>query len=381
MKWFNPVWLSVFAPVFAGAFTVHEWGTFTTVHAPDGSLLAGLEREEERLPNFVHCHAGFAPANKGWSRPLANVTVKMETPVIYVYADRAFDLDVTVDFVGGSISQWYPQRVGGEIMLPMQSAWPDPPIDFGLGYRGGTRWRVSVLSPDVPPALAYADWETPQWGRARLSEANTLRGPNGEEEGFIFYRGVGNFTLPLDIAFNDAGELQMTNRGDATIPFVWIYDHRADAGGRYAWNGALAVGERCTVGPAKVHFSPDRIRTLFKPLVAAGLTESEAEAMLATWRESYFEREGLRVFWIAPRVFTDRVLPIRLTPAPEELARVIVGRSEVITPDFARELVLGFQADGGSRWNDDRYFLAYRELARRHGVAMPAAISTLEAPP
>ena len=73
------------------AYTLHEWGTFTSISGSDGQLLAGLEREEERLPPFVHSlegmqnHGPFGYRSKGFymMRPLKNVTIKMETPVIY----------------------------------------------------------------------------------------------------------------------------------------------------------------------------------------------------------------------------------------------------------------------------------------------------------
>src|SRR5215212_8114679 len=67
------------ATLHAAEFVVHEWGTFTSVVGSDGRMLSGLELEEERLPNFVHGFVGFAPSNKGWNRPVAGVTVKMET--------------------------------------------------------------------------------------------------------------------------------------------------------------------------------------------------------------------------------------------------------------------------------------------------------------
>ena len=35
-------------------YTVHEWGTFTSVSSSDGRLMDGLYLEEEKLPGFVH---------------------------------------------------------------------------------------------------------------------------------------------------------------------------------------------------------------------------------------------------------------------------------------------------------------------------------------
>lgn len=358
-------------------FTVHEWGTFTTVHAPDGDRLPGLEREEERLPNFVRSHSGFAPADKGWSRPVRNVTVKMETPVLYVYAAQPFRLRSEVSFIGGSISQWYPERVAGEVLPSAEIGSKPEPIDFSAGFRGAAIWEVDVLPPGEPLNPSHPDWETPQWPRARVPSANVLRGPKGEREGFIFYRGVGNFALPLHLSFDADGDLLIENSGAESVPFVWIYDHRAQAGGRYDWSGPLDAGERRRVGPAKVHFGPDRTKVLRQPLIEAGLSEAETDAMLATWRESYFEREGLRVFWIVPRAFTDRVLPLKLDPAPTSLERVLVGRSELITPDFAADIEAGFRADGGALWREDRYFGAYRALAEKRGAgSRPSASAT-----
>lgn len=95
-------------------YQLHEWGTFTTVSGSDGVLLPGLEREEETLPAFSHAHIGLengqhpdpgeisriyqqhgtlgivAPYSKGLGkRPLAGVTVKMETPVIYFHSTES----------------------------------------------------------------------------------------------------------------------------------------------------------------------------------------------------------------------------------------------------------------------------------------------------
>ena len=94
-------------------YFAHEWGTFTTLSRSDGRLLAGLSKEEEALPKFVysHSHRSFKPLNglalaKGVSAPVRNVTVKLETPVIYFYGKKEQNVDVRVDFKGGSISQF-----------------------------------------------------------------------------------------------------------------------------------------------------------------------------------------------------------------------------------------------------------------------------------
>ncbi len=200
----------------------------------------------------------------------------------------------------------------------------------------------SATSTHIDGITAPVDWETPQWPRAWIADANRVRTPDGAVEGFLFYRGIGNFAVPLTASVGADDTLVLRNTGDAKIPFVWIYDNREKVGGRYAWSGPLA----------------------------AGLSEDETRAMLATWKESYFDAPGLRVFWIVPRAFTDRILSLTITPKPDKLERVLVGRSEVLTPAFEQELVDGFRKDDGARWTNDRYFLAYRERARQLGVVL-----------
>ena len=72
-------------------------------------------------------------------------------------------------------------------------------------------------------------------------------------------------------------------------------------------------------------------------LMSHGLYEREAEAMLNTWRDSWFE-EGLRVFYVLPRQSVDAILPITIEPRPAELVRVLVGRAELITPEMERDV-------------------------------------------
>ena len=381
----------------SGSLIVHEWGTFTSVSGSDGGLLPGLEREEQLVPTFVHSHAGFFPATKGWNRPVANVTIKMETPVIYFYSDLPQPVQVDVGFRGGSISQWYPERSGGEQMAPIPSpgippaagraasAKVPPPIDFAQGYQGAASWKVDVLAPGAEAKFtANGPW-TPaflaQWPRARVTGANKVRGPgrSPEVEGFIFYRGIGNFPLPLSARCAD-GKLKLLNSGREEIPFLFVYEKGpAFPQGAVWWSGPLAGGGETAValhpssGAGGHRAAPVLAKTFPHALEAAGLSPDEARALIATWQESYFDRDGLRVFWIVPRAFTDAVLPISITPRPDRLERVLVGRSEVLTPSFEKTLTKDFAAKRGRRWENDRYYLAYRERARQLGVVLAAA--------
>ena len=82
-------------------------------------------------------------------------------------------------------------------------------------------------------------------------------------------------------------------------------------------------------------------RELAAALTSEGLYADEAAAMLATWRLSYFESEGLRVFFLLPQPWTEIRLPLSIS-TPADITRVMVGRVELVTAhqrDVLREVV------------------------------------------
>ncbi len=54
--------------------------------------------------------------------------------------------------------------------------------------------------------------------------------------------------------------------------------------------------------------------------------------MLKTWEESYFQSWGLRLFYVVPREWTDRHLPLRVS-GEVEITRAMIGRIELVTPE------------------------------------------------
>src|ERR1044072_4939283 len=82
---------------------VHEWGTFTSVAAEDGTAVQWVPRQPpSELPCFVERLQlqikGYLPA-----------TVRMETPVLYFYAPAPTSVDVGVRFRQGLLTEWYPK--------------------------------------------------------------------------------------------------------------------------------------------------------------------------------------------------------------------------------------------------------------------------------
>lgn len=89
---------------------------------------------------------------------------------------------------------------------------------------------------------------------------------------------------------------------------------------------------RATIDPPALGANFDALRQdLERALVDLGLYPREAAAMVATWRDSWFEA-GTRVFYILPQAAVDEILPLSIDPKPVDVKRVFVGRLEVITP-------------------------------------------------
>jgi hypothetical protein len=55
--------------------------------------------------------------------------------------------------------------------------------------------------------------------------------------------------------------------------------------------------------------------------------------MVNTWASSYFKTDGVRLLFVMPQSWTDRFIPMRIKPAPEQLVRVMVGRMELLSPE------------------------------------------------
>jgi hypothetical protein len=82
-------------------------------------------------------------------------------------------------------------------------------------------------------------------------------------------------------------------------------------------------------------------------LIADGLFPDEAQALLDTWELSYFKSAGMRLFFLLPQAWTERVLPLTVSlsgGAPTRITRTMVGRIELVSPEQRR--LLGVIAAG-----------------------------------
>lgn len=159
-----------------------------------------------------------------------------------------------------------------------------------------------------------------------------------EAEKYLFYRGVGHLDAPIVIR-KEAASLTVSLRDEErfldALPRMWIVHVSAD--GRLAYRSIQADRQRsvtATLPVASDTASSELValrRELKAALTAEGLYEDEADAMLATWQLSYFDSEGLRVFFVLPRAWTDAQLPLWIS-IPADITRVMLGRVELVSP-------------------------------------------------
>jgi hypothetical protein len=178
-----------------------------------------------------------------------------------------------------------------------------------------------------------------------------------EHEKFLFYRGVGNFNVPLQVLSKSDRELVLTNTSAARLAHLFVLSVH-DQEGRLAQLDAIGGGEQRSVRlesepVARAELMAQIGRVMTEALVSEGLYPREAAAMVATWQDSWFAEDGVRVLYVLPRAWTDARLPLTLTPAPRALVRVMVGRSEVLTPaletSLTRTLNAAHQGDQAAR--------------------------------
>jgi hypothetical protein len=322
-------------PPGAAGLVVHEWGTYTSLEGSDGRSMQGLQHTEEALPSFVHTRGG-SPALKGAEQLPGPVTQKLETPVLYFYgaADTAFS--VHVGFPKGVISEWYPDAAGYQ-----------PPIGLLKALIAGSMDWAGTLSPLRPSSTLPSVPSDSVWAPSRTVSAMPVH-VGMEQEGFIFYRGLGQFDMPLRVT-SQGGALSIVN--DSSDPVAAAFLLRIDGAGSA---GVLSVGEIGARGSTSIGALPDLVplatyEATAKPaveaaLVASGLTADEAHAMVETWSRSYFEMPGLRLLYVAPRSWTDGLLPISISPTPTSLVRTLVGRIEVLTEAEETAIVGQIQA-------------------------------------
>jgi hypothetical protein len=339
---------------------VHEWGTFLGMSGADGTALEGMYHEEHALPAFVHSRG----RDQLW---LPQMFLKGETPVIYFYTKEKQKVAVNVHFPRGIWTQWYPQA---------NQVWPNLMSQAerdGAPNHGWISWQAEVIPRSaMPHSISKRRGALPElvnllpdtssdalWNHARevdaafVKTADVARNPATDEyERFLFYRGLGDAQLPLQIEEQGNGTLRLDQEKSLGDGVSDIFVLRVEGGrGAYKYRAALRPDERAaSMIPSMDQSQPLAAFTrsisdaMAERLAASGLFTKEARAMVNTWASSYFQTEGVRVLFVLPQSWTDAFIPLQITPTPKKVVRVMVGRLEMLTAGRERAAEAAIQS-------------------------------------
>ncbi|MEX2318048.1 MAG: hypothetical protein WD669_12900 [Pirellulales bacterium] len=324
-----------------GQLVVHEWGTFTSFAGSNGVNLEFRPLVTNDLPRFV---------KRPWSELSKDQYIalqRMETPVTYFYTDVPRVVNVRVDFPQGSLTEWYPQvkqfdpgqqtaeRPLGGAFLDWGAVRLTPPEQFAkIRLRDA---KGQAVPASFPPVTA-----NDHYGHARETDSaivETVDGNRGSHfEKFLFYRGVGNFELPIKLVALGNDRFEVTNSAEeatGALILVRIENDRV----RFARLQPIRPRAAIEINLPTTESTVERLaEATVRELTAAGLYEKEALSMVNTWRTSWFGESGTRLLYLVPENQTEKLLPLSIEPSPDERVRILVGRLETLTPEDGQRL-------------------------------------------
>ena len=342
---------------------VQEWGTFTSFSGSDGVKLEFRPLVENDLPEFVLNRASQSGLRNPFGKINMSVLHRIETPVTYFYTEVPREVTFRVGFPQGLLTEFYPPV---DNMLPAyggdeSETMTDSELDWGTiglipenhfrAYLGEDQKLAGELEANMLKRMLPTFPRGNPYAEARLTDSAIIyKKPVFEKdvpfpktgflEKFLFYRGVGNFSLPLTLAAQSDDQYELTNSGDQAIRGLFLVTVKEDR----VWfkqYPEILPGNKLTMEQATMSVNMnDLAKAMEASLTAEGLYPKEALAMVNTWRHSWFGEEGTRLFYLLPQSKTDELLPLEVKPTPDEVLRVMVGRLEIMRPED-EELVWG----------------------------------------
>ena len=344
-----------------GNLEVHEWGTFTVLQGSDGQVIPWYQAPQKLvdLPSFVKQQRGIFSKSGTFSVANGFDSVRMETPVLYFYPEKAMDVRVSANFRNGRITEVFPPASyqfnnpnpndvlwRGTLIppsAPEKNRIPDASGEKGRHYAAARAvpeaWLYSQITPHTEAALKAA--------KLAQSKADTpIPLPVDPIDHFIFYRGAGNaLNFPIKaIEQEKAGTYKVRSLYHQAIPKLFAL-RIIDGKGTWLTIDQLAridydhktkrtLNEEEITFPEATEATSEVAAELRDAVVAAlhveGLTQDEAEAMVATWDDLWFTEPGTRILAILPQSYADEMVPLDITPKPTKTERVFVARLELI---------------------------------------------------
>ncbi len=325
-------------PLNPDDLAVHEWGVFTVF---SDLKHANVNRKQEWLSLPPDFYRQFPTRRLVWQPAAWN------KPIIYFHTKQpSLEVEVKVGFGEGVPVVWWPAAAspldnglndGGRMAGPQGPA-PTKPF-HKLRWSG---WLGDVVPVSQSDWVKVKDFELPRhaWIEdARLAEVArfTVSGSHiqrsapwittrSETERFIYYDGLVPAPDYLRCTAVTAAAVTVKNTAKFPIANLFLVDRRGDRPTK-DWAVACrtepipAGGERAiplqAIRPAKDSEDLKKLAaSVRQTLLATGLTPAETDSILKIWHADFFEADGLTAFWILPQAEYDRMLPLRVTPAP-----------------------------------------------------------------
>jgi len=349
-----------------GELIVHEWGTFTSFSGSDGVRLEFRPLIDQDLPAFVLDRFLQAGVSNPFLKLRVRARMRMETPVTYFYTERERDVNVHVEFPDGLLTEFYPPvaNMAPDFKLFEKLPITNSMLDWGRIHLIPTnRLQANVDDPQLRRLLEKRmiggllppdNNSNNHYYHARETDSALVqvhRGPSADPkkrpfapagdffEKFLFYRGIGNFDLPLQLEARGEGRYDLLNAGpDPIRSLLLVTVDGSDV--RFAEFAEIQSGGRL---PLTQSLKPSTVDQLGEAVAAAlvleGLYEKEAWAMVNTWKSSWFGENGTRLLYMLPQRITDEILPLKIEPSPDEMVRVLVGRMEILSPEDETRIV------------------------------------------
>ncbi len=349
-------------------FTVHEWGTLTTLSDASGNLVRWYlpVPDQAELPPFVYPGWLMHAAAQKASGPDGLAVSRMETPVLYFYPDEEMNIMVTASLADGKLTDWFPNALrsnavppaapvfDSSLLAPKQLQWmgrlfpPASPVASTVPLTDDAAGRHYAAARAVPDAWVFQSG-LPK-GEPRLHYDASAKPqpqvismpPYAEVDRVIFYRGASERGGPLHVSTGDDRVFTLRNQCDHPIPACFAVQASPQG---LAWTRVDGIQpskweELRWTNTKDFTFSPPAAleaavaglrKALTETLVTEGLTPAEAAAMVATWQDLWFTETGTRVLTVLPEEWVKELVPLSITPAPAKLDRVYVLRSEILT--------------------------------------------------
>jgi hypothetical protein len=185
--------------------------------------------------------------------------------------------------------------------------------------------------------------------------------------------------MPLSVQALGRGAFKVKNTAREALPafvLVRVQDHKV----RFKVYDHLSQGAEMEAQEPQEESTTAKLEeAVAELLVREGLYEKEARAMVKTWSFDWFGEDGTRILYLVPSRLTDELLPLRITPKPNALLRVLVGRHDVLTPERESDIdLLVKKLDGPSPGEAKASDRALNELGRYRWPAQEASRARLK---